>query len=185
MERSQRDSVETQRREAERVQREAEDRAIDAAAVREAERIANAPRQETASAGGKKHLAAALIGLVLVALVFLIAQRRSGTQEGGRGAMVKAEGTQTPVPSVEERSRKDAVTSQAREKAVREGPLVLKVPAGRPIASDVYVVKKDDTLWSICERFTGDPFNYPRVARDNRIADPDLIFPGQKIFLKR
>jgi nucleoid-associated protein YgaU len=45
------------------------------------------------------------------------------------------------------------------------------------------VVKKDDTLWNISERFTGNPFNYPRIAGENRIADPDLIFPGQRIRL--
>jgi nucleoid-associated protein YgaU len=47
------------------------------------------------------------------------------------------------------------------------------------------VVVKNDTLWSISERFTGNPFNYPRIAGENRIADPDLIFPGQTIRLKQ
>jgi chemotaxis signal transduction protein/nucleoid-associated protein YgaU len=64
-------------------------------------------------------------------------------------------------------------------------PLVLEIPAHRPIEIDVYVVVKGDTLWSISERFTGNPFNYPRVAGENRIANPDLIFPGQKIRLAR
>lgn len=64
-------------------------------------------------------------------------------------------------------------------------PLELDIPATMPVDIDVYVVKKDDTLWSISERFTGNPFNYPRIAGENRIADPDLIFPGQRILLKR
>lgn len=64
-----------------------------------------------------------------------------------------------------------------------EPPLVLDVPASKPTDIDIYVVVKGDTLWSISERFTGNPFNYPRIAGENRIANPDLIFPGQKIRL--
>lgn len=64
-------------------------------------------------------------------------------------------------------------------------PLELDIPATMPVDIDVYVVKKDDTLWSISERLTGNPFNYPRIAGENRIADPDLIFPGQRIRLKK
>lgn len=66
-----------------------------------------------------------------------------------------------------------------------EPPLELEIPRERPVAIDVYVVVKDDTLWSISQRFTGNPFNYPRIAGENRIADPDLIFPGQRIRLKK
>lgn len=67
-----------------------------------------------------------------------------------------------------------------------EAALVLKVPASRPVPEQViYIVVRGDTLWDISRRFTGDPFNYPRVARDNRIATPDLIFPGQTIRLER
>jgi nucleoid-associated protein YgaU len=45
------------------------------------------------------------------------------------------------------------------------------------------VVKKGDTLWAISKRFTGNPFNYPQVAKENNIKNPDLIFPGQEIRL--
>ncbi len=63
----------------------------------------------------------------------------------------------------------------------KEEPLVLIVPKDAETVEEVYIVKKGDTLWHISKRFTGNPFNYPRVARDNRIANPDLIFPHQKI----
>ena len=67
-----------------------------------------------------------------------------------------------------------------------EAPLVLDVPSSMPKPDlVVYVVVKGDTLWDIAERFTGDPFNYPRVAKDNSIATPDLIFPGQRIQLRQ
>jgi len=61
--------------------------------------------------------------------------------------------------------------------------LELDIPANRPVDIDVYVVQEGDTLWSISERFTGNPYNYPRIAGENRIAEPDLIFPEQRIRL--
>jgi len=61
--------------------------------------------------------------------------------------------------------------------------LELDIPKNKPTDIDVYVVREGDTLWSISEHFTGSPYNYPRIAGENRIADPDLIFPGQRIRL--
>ena len=86
--------------------------------------------------------------------------------------------------------RTEPESTQPAEKRPPERPsfrpsLVLEIPAERQVQTDVYVVVKDDTLWSISERFTGDPFNYPKIAGENRIADPDLIFPGQRIQLKK
>ena len=43
----------------------------------------------------------------------------------------------------------------------------------------VYTVKRGDTLWSIAKQFENkDP---RQIIKDNRIASPDLIYPGQKI----
>jgi chemotaxis signal transduction protein/nucleoid-associated protein YgaU len=64
----------------------------------------------------------------------------------------------------------------------QEPTLVLEIPATTTMNIDGYIVVKGDTLWHISERFTGNPFNYPHIAGENRIADPDLIFPGQKIY---
>lgn len=74
---------------------------------------------------------------------------------------------------------------QAKQPSTVRPSLVLEIPAERHFETDVYVVVKDDTLWSISARFTGDPFKYPKIAGENRIADPDLIFPGQKIRLQQ
>jgi chemotaxis signal transduction protein/nucleoid-associated protein YgaU len=84
-----------------------------------------------------------------------------------------------PVP---ERPQAPKVSSAVTEP---EAPLVLDVPKTQPVPDMiVYTVVKGDTLWGISKRFTGDPFNYPRVAKDNSIATPDLIFPGQRIRLR-
>ena len=49
----------------------------------------------------------------------------------------------------------------------------------------VYTVKKGDTLFKITAKYTGNGFNYLKVAKRNKIKNPDLIFPGQKIQIKR
>ncbi len=49
--------------------------------------------------------------------------------------------------------------------------------------SNIYEVKKGDTLWDISERYNGDPFNYPIIASDNEIKNPHFILPGQRILL--
>jgi len=54
-----------------------------------------------------------------------------------------------------------------------------------PAIPDTYVVKSGDTLWDIAERFYGNPFRYRSIADLNKIANPDLIFPGQVLGLPR
>jgi 2',3'-cyclic-nucleotide 2'-phosphodiesterase/3'-nucleotidase len=65
-------------------------------------------------------------------------------------------------------------------KAVDAAPVAI---AAQPIEvpSTIYVVKEGDTLSYIAMVFTGKPSNYKKIAADNNIDNPDLIFPGQKI----
>lgn len=44
-----------------------------------------------------------------------------------------------------------------------------------------YIVESGDTLSSICRKFYGDANLYPKVADVNKITNPHLIFPGQKL----
>ncbi len=57
-----------------------------------------------------------------------------------------------------------------------------------------YVVKQGDTLWDISAKELGDPLKWPELFEHNnknnvasrngmKIADPDLIFVGQKLFI--
>lgn len=46
-----------------------------------------------------------------------------------------------------------------------------------------YIVKEGDTLWDICVKFYGDGTKYAEVATKNGITNPDLIYPGQVIYL--
>ena len=44
-----------------------------------------------------------------------------------------------------------------------------------------HIVVRGDTLWSIAMRYTGNAFNYPLLARQSGIDNPDLIYPGDRI----
>lgn len=53
----------------------------------------------------------------------------------------------------------------------------------KAIAQSV-IVKKGDTLWSLCKKHLGDGSKYKEVAKLNKISNPNLIYPGQVIRFK-
>ena len=44
-----------------------------------------------------------------------------------------------------------------------------------------HVVKKNDTLWHIADKYLGDPWKFSELAKMSMIKDPDLIYPGDII----
>jgi chemotaxis signal transduction protein/nucleoid-associated protein YgaU len=93
--------------------------------------------------------------------------------------------TEQQAPSKPEKAEKQAAARKSSPQPENEPPLYLAVPPGKAVpAPFVYTVVKDDNLWNISKRFTGNPLNFPRVAKDNSIATPDLIFPGRRILIK-
>lgn len=51
-------------------------------------------------------------------------------------------------------------------------------------APEVYVVQAGDTLWDISCKFLNDPWRWQQVWCSNPdVEDPDLIYPGDKLFL--
>ena len=49
-----------------------------------------------------------------------------------------------------------------------------------------YTVKKGDTLWDLSQRFSDSPYYWPDLwSENNQIANPHLIYPGQRIRLYR
>jgi hypothetical protein len=49
---------------------------------------------------------------------------------------------------------------------------------------DLHVVQKGDTLWSICSKYFGDPWRWPRLWGANPlITNPHWIFPGDVVRL--
>ena len=133
---------------------------------------------------GKHWTIAAGLAAVLVLLIYFI----SAPVKQPEPPVVKKElptAVQKPSPPpVEVKKEAPATVQKKMPEPAMPAPLYLTVPPERVVpAQNIYTVVKGDTLWGIAKRFTGDPLNYPRVARDNSIATPDLIFPGQRIKL--
>lgn len=62
----------------------------------------------------------------------------------------------------------------------------IKPKTKRPVkkkARKTYTVKRGDNLWNIAKRFTGNGANYKKIAKDNNIKNPNLIYPKQVIKL--
>jgi LysM repeat protein len=54
-------------------------------------------------------------------------------------------------------------------------------------AADAYEVQPGDCLWTIAEKTTGSGYNWVKLYEANKSvvgANPDLIYPGQKLVLK-
>ncbi len=49
----------------------------------------------------------------------------------------------------------------------------------------VHIVRQGDTLWDISRRYLGNPWRYPELARISHIADPDWIYPGDVVRIRR
>lgn len=47
----------------------------------------------------------------------------------------------------------------------------------------IYIVKKGDNLWSIARKYYGKGSLYTRIAQANKLKNPNLIYPGQKLII--
>lgn len=90
-----------------------------------------------------------------------------------------------PVPSEVEETAPQAVEDQI---VVAPEPEVV-VPAVPPVAEtqkakDVkYRIRWGDTLWDIADAYYKNPWRYPKIARYNKIKNPDKIIAGTDIFI--
>ncbi len=53
------------------------------------------------------------------------------------------------------------------------------------ITEVLHTVVPGDTLWHIARRYIHNPFRYPELARLNKIRNPDLIYPGDRVRIIR
>jgi chemotaxis signal transduction protein len=87
---------------------------------------------------------------------------------------------------VEDARKTKAETAKGEKAAPGSKPSVALHASGDAVLDGgIYKVKRGDTLWAVSKRLTGNPLNYRRLATENAIPNPDLIFPGQQILVHR
>ena len=72
-------------------------------------------------------------------------------------------------------------TSTLNKKVEKKKPVKSTPPATTKSPQRTYTVKKGDCLWNIAKQFYGNGAMYTKIydANTNKIANPNLIYPGQ------
>ncbi len=127
----------------------------------------------------------ALIQAVCISLLLAVVPGTAASQERKEPAAqqqpeqsVQQEAQQTtgsPNAPVEENEKSQAAAEKTQEASVA-------APPKEEISE--YTIKQGDTLWDISSAFFKDPFLWPFLWKANPyIANPDLIYPGNKLMI--
>ncbi len=59
-------------------------------------------------------------------------------------------------------------------------------PMSYPDGTNVYIIKKGDTLWDIAGKFLNNPYLWPKIWEKNKyITDPHWIYPGDPLVIEK
>lgn len=89
------------------------------------------------------------------------------------------EASVTPVASAE------TVTTDPTPVPTPETVMAPVVTQPATITESGYTIIAGDTLWDIACRAYGDCYKWPTIAQANQLANPDLIYTGDKLNLPR
>jgi hypothetical protein len=139
----------------------------------------------------------ALIGFILLGLIVLAGAAYLAYQllDGERIPRLFG-GSRTPVEQVEQPARApepEKPAPKAPEEpapkapaAQKTEPAVQKVePAAQAAEGIWYRIVWGDTLWDLAGTYYRNPWLYPRLAKANKIANPDLIIAGHRLFIPK
>ena len=120
----------------------------------------------------------------------LEARRGTGTEvasarNGATNVAVDAVAASAPAPASDPGSAADPEPSaESGGVGSRDGPVA--APEAPALIGGVwYWIRRGDTLWGISSSFYRNPWHYGRIAQENSIRNPDLIFAGSKIFIPK
>jgi hypothetical protein len=130
----------------------------------------------------RKRRARLLIAGGAIALIVVL-YTVSGLMKGDTERAGKGEQAGTAMRADSPRGAESVARGSAPAKS--PAPALPRAPGDGGLDPGMYRVKRGDTLWGIAKRLTGNPLNYHRLASENEIANPDLIFPGQKLLVKK
>jgi len=107
------------------------------------------------------------------------ASSASGASGASSASGASASGTALPATSAPQASQGTGSGAPGSTLTASISPAV-ETPTD---AGGDYVIQPGDTMWSISTTLLGDPWRFRSLAEDNQIADPNVIFPGQRLRL--
>lgn len=93
------------------------------------------------------------------------------------------EGQELTIPAVE--VKQAVVTSEQQMAQAPPGKITNTAAQTEAISGNSYIVEKGDNLWEISVRAYSDGYQWPKLAKENKITNPNKIYPGQEIKLSR
>lgn len=94
-----------------------------------------------------------------------------------------------PVEKVVETPKEEQaeIKHQAKEDEIVVAPIEEAIPEAKQLAKETkdveYKIKWGDTLWDISQSYYNNPWKYPKIAKYNKIKNPDHIISGTKILI--
>jgi nucleoid-associated protein YgaU len=89
-----------------------------------------------------------------------------------------------PEPVVIKAPETPAIPKEVKRARPPSPVLSYKVPAVIPKNGVVYQIQWGDTLWDISAAFYRTPWLYSKIAKDNKIRNPDLILAGSNLRIR-
>ena len=136
-----------------------------------------------------------LLSLILIAAIaFVVFRAVGGTPipplfAGKREMEVPEQVVPEAAPEVEQAGVEETAAEQATEQAElstvtgEAAQSSSESVSGGSVGGVWYKIKWGDTLWDISATYYRNPWLYPKIARENRITNPDLIIAGTKLFI--
>jgi len=135
----------------------------------------------------------AVIGFVLLGLIvlagaaYLVYRLLDGERLprlfGGASGQQSVQPEAGPPAAVEPAPVEPAAAEPAAQPAVQPRPAAQTAPA-QP-EGVWYRIRWGDTLWDLAGTYYRNPWLYPRLARANKIPNPDLIIAGRRLFIPK
>jgi hypothetical protein len=129
-----------------------------------------------------------ILSLILIAAIAFVVYRAVGGTPIPQLVAGKQEATPMgQAEAVEEAPSEEPAGEQPAEQAVTESEAEqaqqAPVSGGGTTGGLWYEIKWGDTLWDIAATYYRNPWLYPKIAKENRITNPDLIFAGTRLFI--
>jgi nucleoid-associated protein YgaU len=157
--------------------------------IREAEAVQSAAAVPDGKEGGsKKPVAVFLVVAVIAVLAFFLLPRFKKFLTSDRKVPVRETVTEKGEESEAKKTgeiKEDVATGKPEEKEKTEADKSMTRPVPAADEKNIYTVQVKDQLTEISKKFYGNFHDWKIIynANRDRIKDPTLIFPGQKLVI--